>query len=75
MYIYAVIIIHNGRFRFLPSMCRLNALDVHDVNNANQTDATRSTGGCDCLNYPLVTIGIFVAPPAGLSRRDMRAII
>ena len=24
MYIYAVIIIHNGRFRFLPSMCRLN---------------------------------------------------
>ena len=24
MYIYAVIIIHNGRFRFLSSMCRLN---------------------------------------------------
>ena len=24
MYIYAVIIIHNGRFRFLPSMCRLS---------------------------------------------------
>ena len=23
MYIYAAIIIHNGRFRFLPSMCRL----------------------------------------------------
>ncbi len=24
MYIYAVIIIHNGRFRFLSSMCRLS---------------------------------------------------
>ena len=21
--------------------------------------------GCDCLDYPVVTIGIFVAPPAG----------
>ena len=28
MYIYAVIIIHNGRFRFLPSMCRLRIRSV-----------------------------------------------
>ena len=28
MYIYAVIIIHNGRFRFLPSMCRLTFTTV-----------------------------------------------
>ena len=32
MYIYAVIIIHNGRFRFLSSMCRLIRTQVLNDN-------------------------------------------
>ena len=33
MYIYAVIIIHNGRFRFLPSMCRLRMVKERNKNS------------------------------------------
>ena len=40
-----------------------------------QADGPRAPARDDCLDYPLVRIDIFVAPPAGLSRCGMRAII
>ena len=42
MYIYAVIIIHNGRFRFLSSMCRLKRRKAEL--SANSGKATKRLG-------------------------------
>ena len=41
MYIYAVIIIHNGRFRFLPSMCRLT---MHSISPRGASAIYTSAG-------------------------------
>ena len=53
MYIYAVIIIHNGRFRFLPSMCRLSN---HKLSQVFQTQIGGKSAALNLIDREIDTL-------------------